>query len=316
MRWNGARAAGVCVAFFMLAGNGAVTGCSSGQADDTRMGDAEEHDAEKGSRREERARQVAKAWNGSDASMQWREGYYPMAAEVQLPKRGLHSAVDKRAFARQNFVLRGELPAAQGGEGRVRWKDGSSLARPLMDAEAVYETLDRNGSSDPPYLTVTGVELGAMTLRTSRGPATVPAWLFTLDGYETPLKRAAVQASEAPSPPLKPFGPRAEVPDDVLEPVRRLVDVAADGRSVTVAALHGACDDGVEMDALETDHSVVLWAAVTGTQQGACPSVGLEDEVTVELAAPLGDRVLLDAFTGQPVRYDQAKSRTDSSELN
>ncbi|MDT0382668.1 hypothetical protein RM572_28360 [Streptomyces sp. DSM 42041] len=307
MRWNGARTAGVCVTFFLLIGTGAVAGCSSEPAGDRRNRDAAVRDAEQRSRRDERARQVAEAWDGSKAAVRWREGYYPMAAEVQLPKQGLRSLADKRAYARQNFVLRGELPAAKDREGRVRWEDGSSLERPLLGAGAVYETLDRNGSFDPPYLTVTEVELGEMALRTSRGPATVPAWLFTLKGYETPLKRAAVQASEAPLSPLEPFGPRDEVPDDLLEPVSRLVDVAADGRSVTVAALHGACDDGLEMDALETDGSVVLWAAVTGTQQGACQSVGLEDEVTVDLAAPLDNRVLLDAFTGRPVRYAQAR---------
>ncbi|OAH10917.1 hypothetical protein STSP_57590 [Streptomyces jeddahensis] len=218
--------------------------------------------------------------------------------------------------ARQNFVLRGGLPATQGRHGRVSWKAGGSLTRPLLGARATYETLDRNGSSDAPYLTVTRMELGEMTLTTSRGPATVPAWLFTLDGYDTPLKRAAVSPSDTPTPPIEPFGEPAEVPDSVLEPIDRLVEVTADGRSVTVAALHSACDDGLRVDALETDGSVVLSAAVTGTQEGACKSVGLQDEVTVELVAPLRDRVLLDAFTGRPVQYDQARGLTDRSELN
>ena len=86
-----------------------------------------------------------------------------------------------------------------------------------------------------------------------------------------------------------------------LLPRGRLVEVAGDGRSVTVLAHHGSCDDGPAVHALETDGSVVLYASVVGTREGPCTRDLRAEEVTVRLARPVGDRVLLDAFTGRPV---------------
>ncbi|MFD0508581.1 hypothetical protein ACFQ0G_48795 [Streptomyces chiangmaiensis] len=168
-----------------------------------------------------------------------------------------------------------------------------------METRQAYESVARGGN-DGPHLTVTGAKLGEMTLATSRGPATVPAWLFTLDGYDTPLKRAAVRPSKPPTPPIEPV---AEGPGATLQPLQQLVGSARDGRSVTVAAGHGACDDGPAVDVLETGGSVVLSASVVGTKDGSCTRQLLSERMTVMLDRPLGDRVLLDAFTGRPVPY-------------
>jgi hypothetical protein len=149
-------------------------------------------------------------------------------------------------------------------------------------------------------LTVTGAKLGEMTLATSRGPATVPAWLFTLDGYDTPLKQAAVDPLKPPTPPVEPV---AEGSSDTLQPLPQLVGTASDGKSVTVVADHGACDDGPAVEVLETEGSVVLSASVVGTKEGPCTDQMLREMVTVKLDRPLGDRMLLDAFTGRPVPH-------------
>ncbi|MEU6012213.1 hypothetical protein [Streptomyces sp. NPDC047453] len=55
------------------------------------------------------------------------------------------------------------------------------------------------------------------------------------------------------------------------------------------------------MAVLETDGSVVLSTSVVGTKEGPCTADLLGEMVTVKLDRPLGDRVLLDAFTGRPV---------------
>jgi hypothetical protein len=166
-----------------------------------------------------------------------------------------------------------------------------------MGAREAYEQLDRSGSPAP-RLTVTGAKLGETTLATNRGPVTVPAWLFTLDGYDTPLKRVALTPSK---PPRAPIGPVGGLSHDLWE-LDKLVEVAADGRSVTVLAWHGACDDGPAVDVLETDGSVVLSGHIVGTRDGICTLQLMAEKVTVELDRPLGDRILLDAFTGRPVR--------------
>jgi hypothetical protein len=155
-------------------------------------------------------------------------------------------------------------------------------------------------SSGPgPRLTVTRAKLGETTLATSRGPATVPAWLFTIEGYDTPLKRVAVDPSKLPEPPI---GPVDQLSDDLWE-LNQLVEVAEDGRSVTVLAHHGSCDDGPAVEALETDGSVVLSGYVVGRKDGPCTADLRAKKVTVELDRPLGDRILLDAFTGRPVPH-------------
>lgn len=245
-----------------------------------------------------RALKVAKAWDGSPAAAAWRKGYYPMADAVQLPEDAFHNDADKEAYMTDNFELRGELPDSPPEDAKVTWERGGSLTLPLMGARQAYERVGRS-SGPGPRLTVTGAKLGETTLATSRGPATVPAWLFTIEGYDTPLKRVAVDPSKLPEPPI---GPVDHLSDDLWE-LNRMVEVAEDGRSVTVLAHHGSCDDGPAVEALETDGSVVMSGYVVGTKDGICTSDLHAGKVTVELDRPLGDRILLDAFTGRPVPH-------------
>ncbi|MEU9287716.1 hypothetical protein AB0D57_24175 [Streptomyces sp. NPDC048275] len=282
----------VVLALFVT-GAGAVVGCGEEEASSGGTDPAPQSRA--------RARQVADAWDGSEAAQMWRTRYLPTGESVQLPENAFRNEADKRAYETKNFVLRGELPTTPPKDGQVKWKSGDSLTLPLMGARKAYETLARDGN-DGPHLTVTGAKQGTMNVATSRGPATVPAWLFTLEGYDTPLKRIAVSPSKLPKSPI---GPAEDMSTAELAPLARLVEVAADGRSVTVVATHGSCDDGPAVAVLETVGSVVLSAYVVGTKDGACTSELRGEEVTVKLVRPVGDRILLDAFTGRPVSSEQ-----------
>ncbi|MFJ8533875.1 hypothetical protein [Streptomyces sp. NPDC093591] len=244
-----------------------------------------------------RALEVAEAWDGSPAAEIWSRGYYPMADPVRLPEDAFHNDADKEAYLTQNFVLRGDLPETPEKDAKVTWQDGDSLTLPLMGAWEAYEQLDGD-DSPAPHLTVTGAKLSETTLATSRGPATVPVWQFTIEGYDTPLTQVALTPSKPPKPPIGPVG---QLGNELWE-LGKLVEVAPDGRSVTVMAHHGACDDGPAVDVLETDGSVVLSGYIVGTSDGSCTLQLLAKKVTVELDDPLRDRVLLDAFTGRPVR--------------
>ncbi|MDI3407697.1 hypothetical protein [Streptomyces cavernicola] len=306
MRINSTRTINLLVALTLLpVGIGALAGCGSEKADGR---SAEASTATPAPPSKARARQVAKAWDGSPAAEVWHKGYYPMGEAVQLPEQGLRSEADKRAYETQNFVLRGELAAAPHENGQVRWKNGSSLTLPLVAAQEAYNALDR-ASVDGPHLTVTGAKLGQMTLVTSRGPASVPAWLFTVDGYDSPLKRVALNPSRLPKPPISSA---RETSSGELAPLDRLVEVAKDGRSVTVVATHSSCDDGPAVEALETGGSVVLSSSVRGENNGACTSELRGQEVTVKLDQPIGERILLDAFTGRPVPYGQPNGPSPS----
>lgn len=246
----------------------------------------------------ERAQQVAAAWDGSAAAAARRDLYDPVGEETQLPESGLRSKADKQAYKDRNFILRGKLPDSGPKEGPITWSGGRSSTRPLMGAAESYKTLTDTRVDGKPHLTVTGVKLDKMRVATSRGPATVPAWAFTLDGYASPLKRAAAIPSKLPPSPIK------ATHDIAGYPLNRLVEIAADGRSVTVIALHGVCDDGPMVDVLETSGSVVLSASVKGHKDGGnCTKQARMQQVTAKLERPVGDRVLLDARTGQPVPY-------------
>lgn len=248
---------------------------------------------------EKRARQVADAWRASAAAAAWARGYYPMADAVQKPESGWRSEADEHAYETKNFVLDGELPSTAPALGKVDWGNGKNLTRPLIGAKKAYRSFALN-RSDGPRLTVTGARLGTTTIVTSRGRATVPAWLFTLESYDTPLKRVAVTPSELPEPPI---GQARQGDSGGLRSITRLAGTAADGRSVTVKATHGSCDDGPVAKALQTDESVVLYASIAGAENGTCPAGMIEQSVKVELSQPLGDRLLLDAFTGRPVPF-------------
>ncbi|WP_435242655.1 hypothetical protein [Streptomyces cucumeris] len=224
-----------------------------------------------------------------------------MGKVVQVPEGGLHDEADQRAYETGNFDLDGDLPDVPQKHGRASWHSGGSLPLRLMGAQWAYKALDRD-SSPGRRLTVTGAELGEMTVMTSRGKATVPAWLFTLKGYDAPLKRAAVIPSKLPESPIKPAG---RTSTDVLAPLGGLVRVTAAGRSVTVVANHGSCDDGPTVNVLETRNSVVLSAATIGTREGACTSEMRGERLTVRLDRPTGNRILLDAFAGRPVPYSK-----------
>ncbi|MBK6015099.1 hypothetical protein [Streptomyces sp. MBT53] len=250
-------------------------------------------------KQEKRAREVADAWPGSAAAAAWSKGYYPMADATQPPESGWHSDADKRAYEARTIVRRGKLPTTAIAQGTVKWKSGSTLNRPVMDPNWAYQSFAHFRDKGP-RLTVTGVKLGETTISTTRGTATVPAWLFTLDGYDTPLKQVAVTPSKPPKPPIGRAAPGSA---DGLWSVARLTGTSADGRSLTVRSGHGACDDGPVVKVLETNESVVLYASVKGARSGPCSAEMLQTKVKVELRQPLAHRVVLDALTAQPVPY-------------
>ncbi|MGW2425936.1 hypothetical protein ACWC0C_43105 [Streptomyces sp. NPDC001709] len=271
-----------------------LAGCGNDQRADE--GHANDQSLRK---QQERARQVADAWHASAAATAWNQGYYPMADVVQQPKSGWHSKADEHAYETKNFVLRGNLPRTAAADGKVDWGSGKPLNRPLIGAMKAYQSFALNRSAGP-RLTVTGARLGTTTIVTSRGKATVPAWLFTLESYDTPLRRVAVTPSKLPRPPI---AQARQGSAGGLRSVARLAGTAADGRSVMVKATHGSCDNGPVVKALETDESVVLYASVGGARSGPCTAEMIEQSVKVELRKPLGDRILLDALTGRPVPY-------------
>ncbi|MEH0972166.1 hypothetical protein V6U77_13635 [Micromonospora sp. CPCC 205546] len=275
----------------------------------------------------QRATEVADAWRPVPA---WKSGYVPMQDPTVLLGDPGFTEETKVAFHNGWYRDQVEVPAAKPPDGAIRFPDGT-LTVPLVSAATAYGQLDRG---DPPPcdgrpkapgpklpgggptvepgpdgpvssapqtacvpLTVTAVKLGSAAVRTSRGEAQVPAWLFTVEELAAPVARLAVapQAVTAPPEPAPPAGP---APEGVVgaQDVR-----SVDGAELTWRLGVGSCDTGITPLVQERDDVVVVGGSVV-TATGVCNAMLKIEPVTATLKAPLGDRPVLDVLTGAPLR--------------
>jgi hypothetical protein len=87
------------------------------------------------------------------------------------------------------------LPTPPQETGTVTWANGETQELPLISADDALRQLAAAGAGDCPKcipLEVTFAILTTAWIQTSRGPATVPAWEYTLKGTAVRLTRAAV----------------------------------------------------------------------------------------------------------------------------
>ncbi|MGP4114845.1 hypothetical protein ACTWP5_28560 [Streptomyces sp. 4N509B] len=241
---------------------------------------------------------VADAWEGSEAARRWIEEFQPLDSVVQLPEGGLRGEKDVLAYENGSFRALTALPEERV-DGAIRWEDGETRPVSLMSAaDAFGEMSSGIADSSPGFdaLEVTGVASGEMRVRTSRGPAQVPAWLFTLDGYDTPLRHAAVPFPEPLAAPVD----QGDGGGGELRGLEALGEVSEDGRRVTVTWWNGSCTE-TAFDVLETEESVVLAAWIAGgpPEGTVCTAEVRIVRKTLELERPLGERAPLDAFSGE-----------------
>ncbi|MDR7279095.1 hypothetical protein [Catenuloplanes atrovinosus] len=195
-------------------------------------------------------------------------------------------------------VAPGSTGGATGSTGGATGPDGGSSDGGREPAAPGPDSPVSAADSGCAKLPVTGATLGTVPLRTSRGDATVPAWLFTVGGVPGPVARVAVAAGDTapvPSPSLAP--PEAGNAAN-LKGAQSLVRVA--GTTIDYRLGVGACDEQITPLAYETDEVIVLGGTATRSAEMCTEQLVLQP-VTVTLAAPAGDRLVLDAQTGQPV---------------
>jgi hypothetical protein len=283
----------------------------------------------------DRAEVVARAWRATldgPAGEAWRTGLVPLQ-DLTLPPVGTLGDDLGYAFASGWFRAGVALPDDVPSPATVSFPDGASLAVPLLSARAAFTDMRRGeppctssagpvagasptgrpaptgsapgGSTGAPaqhtcaVLTVTAARLGVAALRTSRGTTTVPAWLFTVAELAQPVARVAV-APQAVSPLPRPDVPAMEPAlGEVVAGASRLTDVAGTRLTVTIGT--GACQHGPRGLAYEADRLVVVGGRAGPAAGGPCPGSLALQPVEVALAAPLGDRVVLDVVTGRPL---------------
>jgi hypothetical protein len=189
-------------------------------------------------------------------------------------------------------------------DGEVTWQDGTTTTVPLLsaqDAIVAIESTPEAPCSDCAMLLVTDARLTSGPIQTSRGPATAPIWEFTLQGTAVKVTRVAIA------------NPIVVAPDEGGWGLGLAIDSASgsvSGTELTVAFVGAPepgdkpCGEDYTAEAVESDLAVVV--IVTRHPHvtiGACSAVGARRTATATLAAPLGDRVVLDLQQGTPVPF-------------
>jgi hypothetical protein len=252
-----------------------------------------------------RARQVMAQWERSAAARSWRTGLVLLDASDLTPiprDKGFSSQREKDAFGSGHFRLAGPLPARPLA-GMVRWAGGTTLRLPLLTARAAFAELAAQRPCGGPYacgqLTVTGAQPDAVTVRTSRGLASVPAWRFTVAGLDWKVSEVAVARGALVV--LPGYGPVPAAGRNTPG-VSGLTAVSADGRTLTLSFTGSACDAARGAYRYESNGTVVAgsWEKPSAGDT-PCPAVGMFRTARVTLTRPLGIRVILDVATGLPL---------------
>jgi hypothetical protein len=191
-------------------------------------------------------------------------------------------------------------------DGEVVWPDGSADAVALLSAqEAVIEmqSAQTGGCPECTPLEVTGAHVVDLPFDTSRGRAIVPTWAFTVAGTAVEVTRVAVAG-------------RVNLVVPPWDPINSPVGLSIDSATGTVGALTltvtfvGApepasqpCGADYTAEAVESATAVVVIVHEHRNPGGGfCRAVGAARSAIVQLAAPLGDRAVLEVKQGLPVQ--------------
>ncbi|MEU0483294.1 hypothetical protein ABZ260_29420 [Streptosporangium sp. NPDC006013] len=253
---------------------------------------------------EDRAREVAERWQGSADDRAWRKGF--VALEVLNPQGWAHvgriPAWVNRSSHNGAWRLAAKLPEDSPDRADVRWPDGEVSQAPLITAASAYAEFSRPANlieEECPAkgcrpLRVTGARLGKVPLETSRGTIQVPAWVFTVEGVEQKKVHVAVDPSAVTARP-------GWVQGDVEE-VMAFDLVAGKPNELLLRYGYGACDTIHGARVYETNRLVVVDVDERRSDSvEACPAILKTATITVTLARPLGDRLVLDSGIGLPV---------------
>lgn len=200
----------------------------------------------------------------------------------------------KIAAIEAGYSLPAVLPELPSATTSVALPDGAATL-PLVDARTAAQTLRRDVQPSPSGipLPIVSVAFGTATFRTDRGDLPLPAWLFTARDGLGPIAVPALapsafwhfevdQESSAPQP----------------------AKVSPDGRTLTVPVVQAPADCAGNPPVMAPEVRESAGAVAVGArpvspapQSTGCFSSGVLVfvEITVNLAEPLGGRVLVDA---------------------
>ena len=213
------------------------------------------------------------------------------------PGQGFDSGDAKIAAMCGKFALSTPLPSGVPGRAVATWPDGTTTAYAGLSAADAYVSLTRPGPGSSnsacvkvAQLPVTEAHLGMAGFTTDRGVAQMSAWLFKATGAWAEFQYPAIASSAFWPGPVQPS-------------IGGGATVAPSGRQLTFSFVGGPPDGPCAEDytgvVAESPHAVaVAVQSNPGRPQGgpvSCDLVGHMRSVTVQLASPLGGRVLVDA---------------------
>ena len=289
-----------------------MVGCARGQKAGAPAADSEAAFAE-------RAAQVAQSWRTATGDA-GRTGFVPLDELTVVAGDPGFTDETKMAFGSGWYKLTGTLPPLTDQQGKITFPDRATMPVPLIGADEAYKALDKGdppcndgGSPQPDQtgpggtvghtvpgqcaaLTVTGATLETATVRTSRGDATVPAWLFTVDGLPAKIARVAVAPAAITAAPV-PSSPTGDMGEGLVGAESL---TAVDNNKIGYRLGVGTCDTAIRPLLYQSDDVVVVGGSVKRSDKVCTMMLKLEP-VEATLDAPLGNRILLDVSSGRPL---------------
>jgi hypothetical protein len=274
----------------LLAGCGSSTGPATGAEGSTSFQD--------------RAVDVARAWQDSGVVTAWTQGFVPLQGLILEPPWSPNGDL-KASYG--NGWIRSTSPLPDtAGQGDVRFPDGTSVRVPLVGAQTASRRLPTRSGPCPTagqpsacqWLTITAARRSTLGIRTTRGRAIVPAWRYTVAGLAQPLMVAAVAPSAMTSLPDVTL-PDQQAPDGMVGAMS-LLSTRGDVVAFTIGI--GACDKDPRGLVRETPELVVVGGSVKPSDAGApCTAQLLLQRVEVQTEQPVGTRPVVDALSGKPL---------------
>ncbi|MEU1684108.1 hypothetical protein [Micromonospora sp. NPDC005707] len=199
------------------------------------------------------------------------------------------------------------LPESPKSAGTIVWANGTRHDVPLISAGGALAQLRASGTGDCSGcapLKLTGARLTTMTVPTTRGPATAPAWEYTLDGTTVRLARVAVDPSAIVRVTPPPWD--ADHPHEGLAIESATTSTASNEMTVTFTGAPGfsskACGADYSAIAVESDLAVVVIVIeYRHAKDEVCLAIGAPRNATLKLSRPLGERAVLEVTQGLPV---------------
>jgi len=221
----------------------------------------------------------------------------------RTPGLAFDTTEQKLAWSAGQIVIAPGVNLRSAAPSQITFADGSTIPANTLNARhalaAAIGTTKTNCRGIPAascLLTITGASPGTTEVVTSKGPATVPTWSFTVKNLSRPIVVIAVpeEILRTPVEPIPPPGLTKLEPG--LLQVQSLTK--ADGNTLTFVLGHGRCEPNLQAHIVEFEDLVIIGGSHAPPPTTGCDDAGASTPATATLTTPLGNRPIITASTG------------------